>query len=168
VILFGSIAGHAPWHERSDIDLAVEGLPPSEFFTAYTARRDLLPRGVELDLVLLGQAHPELPARILGEVYTSDNPVLALQALVDDELVALGRVAQEMEELLDGSAQPPTRTELRAVASILDEFYNGVERIFERMTVCLGGGCAPRKLLAYRLIGADGDDPGGGACSGDR
>jgi predicted nucleotidyltransferase len=29
VILFGSIAGHASWHERSDIDLAVEGLPPS-------------------------------------------------------------------------------------------------------------------------------------------
>jgi predicted nucleotidyltransferase len=140
VILFGSVAGQSPWHERSDIDLAVEGLVPSELFTAYTACRDLLPRGVELDLVPLEQAHPELRARILGEVNMPDDPVLALQALVEDELVALGRVAQEMEELLASCAQPPTRTEWRAVASMLHEFYNGVERMFERIAVSLGEG----------------------------
>ena len=64
-----------------------------------------------------------------------DDPLLALQALVEDELVALGRVAQEMEELLAASSKPPTRTELRAVAGMLHEFYNGVERIFERIAV---------------------------------
>jgi hypothetical protein len=69
-----------------------------------------------------------------------DDPLLALQALVEDELVALGRLTQEMEELLAASSKPPTRTELRAVASMLHEFYNGVERIFERLTVSLGEG----------------------------
>ena len=69
-----------------------------------------------------------------------DDPVLAVKALVEDELVSLERVAQEMGELLAGCAQPPTRTELRAMASILHEFYNGVERIFERIAVGLGEG----------------------------
>ena len=140
VILFGSVAGQTPWHERSDIDLAVEGLAPSELLTAYTACRDLLPRDVELDLVPLEQASPELRARILGEMNMPDDPVLALQGLVEDELVALGRVAQEMDEVLASCAKPPTRTELRAVASMLHEFYNDVERMFERMAVGLGEG----------------------------
>jgi HepT-like protein len=69
-----------------------------------------------------------------------DDPLLALQALVEDELVALGRVAQEMEDLLAASSQPPTHTELRAVASMLHKFYNGVERILERIAVSLGEG----------------------------
>jgi len=140
VILFGSIAGQGTWHGRSDIDLAVEGLAPAEFFPAYSACRDLLPRGLELDLVPLERAYPEMRARILGEVEMSDDPVLAIKALVEDELVALERVTREMEDLLAECAQPPTRTELRAVASMLHEFYNGVERIFERLAISLGEG----------------------------
>jgi predicted nucleotidyltransferase len=140
VILFGSLTGQSPWHAQSDVDLAVEGLAPSAFFKAYSACRDLLPRGAELDLVALEKVSPEMRARILGEVPMPDDPLLALQALVEDELVALGRVAQEMEELLAASSKPPTRTELRAVASMLHEFYNGVERILERLAVSLGEG----------------------------
>jgi predicted nucleotidyltransferase len=140
VILFGSVAGQGAWHERSDIDLAVEGLAPAEFFSAYSACRDLLPQGLELDLVSLETAHPEMRARILGEVKMSDDPILAVKAVVEDELVALGRVTQEMEDLLAQCAQPPTRTEFRAMASMLHEFYNGVERIFERIALSLGEG----------------------------
>ena len=140
VILFGSIAGQGAWHGRSDIDLAVEGLAPAEFFPAYSACLDLLPPGLELDLVALERACPEMRARILGEVEMPSDPVLATEALVEDELVALGRLTQEMEDLLVGCAQPPTRTELRAVASMLHEFYNGIERIFERIAVGSGEG----------------------------
>jgi predicted nucleotidyltransferase len=32
VVLFGSLAGQGPWHARSDVDLAVEGLTPTVFF----------------------------------------------------------------------------------------------------------------------------------------
>jgi predicted nucleotidyltransferase len=137
VILFGSLAGQAPWHAQSDVDLAVEGLAPTAFFDAYSACRDLLPQGAELDLVSLEKVSPEMRARILGEVPMPDDPLLAVQALVEDELVALGRVAQEMEDLLASSSKPPSRTELRAVASMLHEFYNGVERILERIAVSL-------------------------------
>jgi len=140
VILFGSLAGQTAWHDQSDIDLAVEGLADEDFFPAYSACRDLLPRGMELDLVPLEDAYPEMRARILGEVEMPDDPVLAMKALIEDELIALGRVAEEMEDLLIKCSRPPTRIELRAMASMLHEFYNGVERIFERIAVELGEG----------------------------
>lgn len=35
VIIFGSVTGDTPWHGRSDIDLAVEGLPPELFWRAW-------------------------------------------------------------------------------------------------------------------------------------
>ncbi len=139
VILFGSLVGQGPWHSRSDIDLAVEGLPPADFFSAYSACYDLLPRDLDLnlDLVPLENAYPEMRARILGEMEMPDDPVLALKALVEDELIALDRVGQRMEELLAECAQPPTWVELYAMVGMLHEFYNGVERIFERITISL-------------------------------
>jgi hypothetical protein len=100
----------------------------------------LLPPGIELDLVPLEDVHPELRARILGEVEMPDDSVLALKALVEDELTALDRVAQELAETLAAGSQPPNRVELRAIASMLQEFYNGVERIFERIAVTLAEG----------------------------
>ncbi len=142
VILFGSLVGQGIWHDRSDIDLAVEGVPAEDFFKAYTACHRLLPSDLELDLdlVSLEDAYPEMVARILGEVEMPDDPVLALRALVEDELVSLTRVAQEMDEVLAECSQPPSRVELRAIASLSHEFYNGIEHIFERMAVTLGEG----------------------------
>lgn len=140
VILFGSLAGQGAWHGRSDIDLAVEGLAEDDFFCAYSACRDLLPRGLELDLVPLERAYPEMRARILGEVEVPKDPILALEGLIEDELTALQRIAQEMGDLLNVCAQPPTRTELRAMASMLHEFYNVIERIFQRIAIHLGEG----------------------------
>lgn len=142
VILFGSLAGQGVWHEQSDIDLAVEGLPSSEFFKAYSACLDLMPPelGWDLDLVPLEDAYPEMRARILGEVEMPDDPILALKALVEDELIALGRVAQNMKDLLDPMTQSPTWVELYAIAGMLHEFYNGIERIFERIAVGMGEG----------------------------
>lgn len=140
VILFGSLAGQGTWHERSDIDLAVEGVAPEEFLTAYSACREVLSPGLELDLIPIERAYPELKDRILGEVEMPDDPIAALKSLIEDELAALRRVVEETEELLAGKTQPPTRIELRAIAGILHEFYNGVERIFERIAVGMGEG----------------------------
>ena len=140
VILFGSLADPHGWHDHSDIDLGVEGLPPEQYFTAYSACRDLLPRGFELDLVQMERVSPEMHARILREAPMTQDPIRSLKGLVEDELSALDRVSQEMVGLLAEMHQPPSRTELRAIASILHEFYNGVERIFERIAVVLGQG----------------------------
>jgi len=138
VILFGSLAGKGAWHDRSDIDLAVEGLPPEAFFRAYTACGALLPPGLELDLVPLESASPELRARILGEGNRPDEPREGLKQLVEEEFVALGRVVQRMQELLGRRTEPPNWVELYAIAGLLQEFYNGVERLLERLVLSQG------------------------------
>jgi predicted nucleotidyltransferase len=140
VILFGSLVGPGVWHEQSDIDLAVEGLAPQDFFKAYGDCLDLLPSGMNLDLVPLENAYPEMRARILGEVEMADDPIQALRDMINDEFITLRRVVEEMTETLAQVRQPPTHIELRAIASLLHEFYNGIEKIFERIAVSLGEG----------------------------
>ncbi|MSP12393.1 MAG: nucleotidyltransferase domain-containing protein [Chloroflexi bacterium] len=141
VLLFGSLAGkEGPWHSRSDIDLAVAGLAPEDFFAAYAACRELLPPGLELDLVPLERVYPEMDRRIRGEIDMPADPILAIKAVIDLELIALQRVVQEMADVLLQCQQPPSHVELRAIASMLHEFYNGAERIFERIAVGLDEG----------------------------
>jgi len=143
VILFGSLAGQGPWHDASDIDLAVEGLPPEEFFRAYSACRDLLlPQGLglDLDLVPLEDAYPGMRARILGEVKMSDDPVQALKSLIEDELVSLERVVESVKEALALLPDTPSQFELHGLAAYIYQFYTGVESIFQRIAVQLGEG----------------------------
>lgn len=67
VYLFGSMLGSTIVHHRSDIDLAVEGLPPEKYIRALTEVWDLLPPGFELDLVPLEDAFPEMIERIRSQ-----------------------------------------------------------------------------------------------------
>jgi uncharacterized protein len=55
VYLFGS-AAHGAFHEHSDFDLAVEGLPPERFIIAMGKAGDIL--GRPLDLVDLDEDNP--------------------------------------------------------------------------------------------------------------
>jgi predicted nucleotidyltransferase len=140
VIFFGSLVGQGPWHADSDIDLAVEGLPPEQFFRAWAALDELLPRGLRVDLVPLEDVYPEVRARILEEVEVPEDPVLALKSLVEDELMALERVASRMNELMGECADPPTWVELSAMASLIHQFYTGAESIFERIALHVDSG----------------------------
>jgi len=68
VYLFGSLVSSRQLHERSDIDLAVEGLGPGRvYWRALSQLWRLLPPGVELDLVPLEDAYPELAEYIRQE-----------------------------------------------------------------------------------------------------
>ena len=67
VYLFGSLLEQDLVHDRSDIDLAVEGLERELYFTALRVVWALLPPGVELDLVLLEHARPDLARRVRTE-----------------------------------------------------------------------------------------------------
>lgn len=82
VYVFGSLAGQSPWHSRSDIDLAVEGLASEQYISALSALWELLPEGLELDLVTLETAPPELVARVKGEVKVPEDPKAALEAAI--------------------------------------------------------------------------------------
>lgn len=58
VIAFGSLVHPGHLTERSDIDLAVSGIPPVAFFKAWAAAGDCSP--FELDLVDLADCSPAL------------------------------------------------------------------------------------------------------------
>jgi len=68
VYLFGSLASGRMPHERSDIDLAVEGLAPGGvYWRALAELWKCLPPGIQLDLVPIEDAEPGLAERIFKE-----------------------------------------------------------------------------------------------------
>jgi len=140
VYLFGSVIGESPWHDKSDLDIAVEGLAPQDYFRALLVLDKLLPSFLEIDLITLEDALPKIAARIRGEKKMAENPIEAMKQRIANELQSLERVAEQLQQLLTQIPEPPTFVELRATASILHDFYSGIERIFERVAVTLNGG----------------------------
>lgn len=67
VYLFGSLTGDRLTHHGSDVDLAVEGLISASYFTALSDLYDLTHSGIEIDLVPMEDAYPELRERIIKE-----------------------------------------------------------------------------------------------------
>ncbi|MCM8803681.1 MAG: nucleotidyltransferase domain-containing protein, partial [Candidatus Omnitrophica bacterium] len=59
IFLIGSLV-EGIVHERSDIDLVVEGLPPELYIKALTEAYDILSQGVELNLIPFKDAFPSL------------------------------------------------------------------------------------------------------------
>lgn len=139
VIPFGSVTGDAPWHSRSDIDLAVEGLPPELEAKAWATLERLLPPGLEVDLIALESAPPELRARILGEVKMPKENIAALKFEIAAELKNLEHAVSKVTEFL-ATVDEKDEPKQIAIAKYLHDFYNGVERIFERIAVRLDGG----------------------------
>ena len=139
VIPFGSLIGQGPWHGRSDADLAVEGLQAENYIPALTACWELFPPDVELDLVPLEQASPELKARILGESPVPTNPLEALQQEIQIELRQVRRVVDSLEGLLRHLSGAPDEYQILSIGGLLHNFYSGVERIFERIAARLDG-----------------------------
>jgi len=66
VALFGSLTGAAPFHLRSDIDLAVWGLDERQYYRAVSRLQDLDP-SIGVDLVEAEHARPSLQAVIERE-----------------------------------------------------------------------------------------------------
>lgn len=67
VFLIGSLTRDELMHEKSDIDLVVEGLSSHLYISALTALWDKLPKEVEVDLIPLEDALDELKKRIFKE-----------------------------------------------------------------------------------------------------
>jgi predicted nucleotidyltransferase len=139
VIPFGSLIGRGPWHDRSDADLAVEGLQPEDYIPALTACWELFPPDVELDLVPLEQAPPELKARILGESPVPTNPLEALKQEIQIELRQVRRVVESLEGFLSHVSGVPDEYQILSIGGLLHNFYSAVERIFKRIAALLDG-----------------------------
>ncbi len=137
VYLCGSAAGEAPWHARSDLDLVVEGLAADRFYDALGALWDLLPEGLDLDLLRLETAPPSLVRRVRGEEKMPDDPWQALARQIRDELEHLRQLVNQAETWLRGYKGEPTSLEIMGAGKIVHDFYGGVERIFERIAMRL-------------------------------
>lgn len=144
VYVFGSLSGQSPWHSRSDIDLAVEGLAPERYISALTACYALLPPGMELDLVTLETAPPEFLAKAKREVSMPQDSAEDFSAGLKNEIALemnnLQRLVDESKALCKSLSGTPSSVELRALGSIVHDFYTACERIFERIAVYLGPG----------------------------
>ncbi len=141
-IPFGSVVGDSPWHSRSDIDLAVEGLDPKLFFKAWAALDKLLTPGreIEIDLIDLKEAPPELRARILGEVKMPTENIPALKFEIEAELANLQRLTDKVNQFVSSLPAKPEEYAVAGIAKYVHDFYIGVERVFERIAVRLDGG----------------------------
>jgi len=131
--VFGSLRGDGPWHEGSDIDIGVEGLPRGRYMEALVELYELLPEGMDLDLVPLEHATPEMVAMVKGEVKMPDDDFEALRMEVQNEIKGLERIVEETSSELANLPQEPTRLQVGGMGKYVHDFYEGVERIFERI-----------------------------------
>ncbi|NET31976.1 MAG: nucleotidyltransferase domain-containing protein [Cyanothece sp. SIO1E1] len=139
VILFGSLRGDAPWHWRSDLDLAVVGMSETAIWQAYGMLEKIVPSWLKFDLVALEQVPPEVRTRILQEKPMPDNHYLALKARIEDEMIALERNVERLTALLAQAETVPEIALTPALASYVADFYTGCERISERVAIMLDG-----------------------------
>jgi predicted nucleotidyltransferase len=137
--VFGSVRGDSPWHSRSDLDIAVEGLKDEKYWDALNALDEFLPEWLELDLITLESARPELVVRAKGEFKMPKDNLQALRAEVELELSNLERIVSKTQSALEQYRnQQPSDLQIAGIGKYVHDFYMGVERIFERIVVRLG------------------------------
>jgi predicted nucleotidyltransferase len=162
VIPFGSALGEGVWHKGSDLDLAVEGVSPGALWQAEKEIEAIVPSWLEVDLVPLERVYPEVRSRILGERSMPEDPYLALKTRLEDELTGLERITRGLEMALERAGEAPDEFSARALASYVDDFYTGCERLCERVAVTLDDGLPQGERWHQMLLGQMGE-PGGGA-----
>lgn len=160
VIIFGSLRGDAPWHWRSDLDLAVRGMSEKAIWDAYGKLEKVLPSWLKLDLVSVDELPKEVGDRILEQKPMPQNKYLSLKSRIEDEMTTLERNVETLEQLLAQADTIPQIALTPALASYIGDFYNGCERISERVAVALDTGL-PRRENWHELLLRQVADPGG-------
>ena len=137
VIPFGSLVGDSPWHEASDLDLAIEGLSNEACWEAEAALETIVPPWLSVHLVLLESTPAEIRKHILEGSSMAEDPRAALKSRLTTEIAAIEPITLGLAEALKRVGEEPDQFATRALASYVDDFYSGVERICERVAVTL-------------------------------
>lgn len=159
VVICGSVKGAAPWHEQSDLDLAVSGLPQFVLEKASEELCESLPAWLKLDLIPSEQLSADFLARLMEETHMSSRSIYpALGQRLQDELTSLVRLQEGLQNALshlraEERDDPPDEFSTRALATYLDDFYSGCERIFERIAVTLDDGMPEGAQWHRKLLG---------------
>lgn len=148
----GSLAGESPWHWHSDIDIAVRGMSKDDVWDAYFQIDDFVPHWLKVDIIPLEFAPSYLVNRILKKVLISDNKYLALKSRIEDELKPLEATIQTIHQVFAQMEGVADIIVAPALASYVADFYNGCERISERVAVYLDGSIPKTKEWHLDLL----------------
>lgn len=152
VIIFGSLRGDGPWHDQSDLDLAVQGLSSSDVWDARLQLKNIVPDWLPFDLIAVERADERVRDHILQTTPVPENKHLFLKLRLEDELAQINQVVDALEEVLTqvGVALPILLTP--ALASYVESFYSGCEKIAQRVAVNLDGNLPKREAWHKELL----------------
>ncbi len=152
VIVFGSLRGDTPWHDRSDLDLAVRGISRDFIFEAYRRLEDIVPSWLSFDLVAIERADDGVRDRILQVTPMRENIFLNTKIRLEDELRAIEKTIATLETLLAQAETVPTIALTPALAAYIEDFYSRCERTAERIAVSLDGGLPTGDAWHQKLL----------------
>lgn len=139
-IVFGSLRGDGPWHDQSDLDLAVCGMTSKEIWNAFSRLEKIVPGWLPFDLVAVDRADERVRDRILKTTPMPKNKYLSLKLRLEDEIAAIDKLISQLVELLAQTDRVPKAFVTPTLASYSENFYSGCEKIAERVAVALDGG----------------------------
>jgi predicted nucleotidyltransferase len=160
VVLFGSLRGDAPWHRHSDLDLAIRGLSSTAIHNAYLRLEKVVPPWLAFDLVDIDTVPGHIRAQILQEVTIPENQYLALKVRIEGELLVMQETLERIKTLLSQAETIIDIALIPALAGYVTDFYNGCERISERVAISLDGHL-PREENWHQQLLAQMAEPGG-------
>ena len=89
-----------------------------------------------------------------------DDPLWALGQRLDEEVGSLARVVDGVGHALSRCGSAPDEFATRALASYVEDFYSGFERLCERVAVTLDGGVVAgegwHRLLLWQMAASSG------------
>jgi hypothetical protein len=157
VIPFGSVVEEVGWHELSDLNLAVEGLSSEVLWQAEKDLEAMVPPWLEVGLIPLERAFPEVRSRILGVRNGAESPYLALKARLQDALLGLERTTAGLQTVLERVGRTPDEFAMRALGCYVGDFYKGCARLGARVAIALDGGLPRGESWHQVLLGQMGE-----------
>lgn len=152
VIVFGSLRGDTPWHDDSDLDLAVRGVAAGALWKAQDHLQNMVPDWLNIDLVDLETVDGRVRDRILQTTPIPKNMYLALKLRIEDELFAIEKTIGTLNALLAQADTIPEIAFTPAASAYVEDFYSGCERLAERIAVALDGGLPQGKNWHKQLL----------------
>ncbi len=137
VIVFGSLRGDSPWHEQSDLDLAVKGMSDDQIWDAHGTLEKVVPSWLKFDLVSVEQVPVYIRDRILQTKPMPNNKYLALKTRLEDEMLAFEENVNTLITLMEQSKTVPEGFVTPTLASYIVDVYTGCEKMSERVAVTL-------------------------------
>ena len=144
VIVYGSLRGDSPWHDESDVDLAVSGIPSKEIWDASSRLEEIMPEWLPFDLVRLETVDARVGRRILQTAPFPKDKYLSLKLHLEDKIAVIESSADKINKTLAQIDTVSASLLTPVLARYLEGFYGRCEKLAKRVAVSLDGGRVPK------------------------